>query len=80
MPMEPLVTVARFTSHPEARVAADYLQAYGVMAHVLEQDRLRFDPLRPGHLPGVRVQVRSDQEAEARALLEAAGSAEEETP
>jgi hypothetical protein len=71
-----LTAVARFASAAEARVACDYLSAHGVEALVMEQDRLRFDPLRPGKTPGVRVMVRASDESAARELLAAVEAAD----
>jgi hypothetical protein len=71
MQKEELITVARFASSAEAQVARDYLVAHGVDALWMEQDQLRFDPLRPGETPGVRVLVREEDEEAARQLLAA---------
>ncbi len=66
-----LITIDRFATAAQARVACDYLQAHGVDALMMEQDRLRFNPLRPSRAPGIRVVVRSGDEVSARALLAA---------
>ncbi len=66
-----LITVDRFSTAAQARVACDYLRAHGVEALLMEQDRIRFDPLRPTQRPRIRVMVRGEDEATARELLEA---------
>jgi hypothetical protein len=69
VPDDQLVTVARYRDMPEAIVARSVLEAAGIDCLLRDENTVRMDWLWSNMIGGMRLQVTTENEAEARELL-----------
>jgi hypothetical protein len=69
VPDDQLVTVARYRDMPEAIVARSVLEAAGINCLLRDENTVRMDWLWSNMIGGMRLQVTTENEAEARELL-----------